>query len=212
MTTNKKQKLEAYRDLMKMKDYFHLCYGATRQEELDKSLMDFAVNGAPISLLNMDLIDKQNRITRLMVEAGANPNLERMGLFYPESVFETFMQFGNLKPHCALEIAKADDFELPRTLDNVFLRLEDLLEQPIKFGKTFWDDYHETIDAYERRKQLCGYGQALVYTLFKKGMTPKDARVLKNLQPIYDAEKKRLTNASKLAGNAPQGGRVGASR
>ncbi len=183
---------EAYRDLMKMKDYFHLCYGETRQEELDKSLMEFATKGAPVSPANIGLIDKQNRITRLMIEAGANPNIERMGLLRPESVFETFMQFGDLKPHCALEIAKADNFKRPATLDNVFLRLEDLLEQHIKYGKTFWDDSQETIDEFEHRKKLCSYGQTLVYTLFEKGMKPKDARVLKNLQPIYDAEKQRL--------------------
>ena len=191
MTVDKRKKIEAYRDLMKMKDYFHLCYGETRQEELDKSLMDFGVNGIPVSLLNVNLVDKQNRITRLMIEAGANPNVERMGLFHPESVFETFMQFGNLKPHCALEIAKADGFKRPRTLDNIFLRLTGLLEQQIKYGKTFWDDYHETVDAFELRKKLCSYGQTLVYTLFEKGMKPKDPEVLKSLQPIYVAEKER---------------------
>lgn len=187
---------EAYRDLMKMKDYFHLCYGKKRQEELDKSLMELATKGAFVSPLNVDRVEIEKRITRLMIAAGANPNIERMGLLKPESVFETFMQFRDLKPHCALEIVKADGFKRPVNLDHVFLRLEDLLEQHIKYGKAVWNDYHETIDEFEHRKKLCSYGQALVYTLFEKGMRPKNKEVLKNLQPIYEAEKKRLAQAT----------------
>ena len=125
MTTKKEmaakaKKIEAYRDLMKMKDYFHLCYGKTRQEELDKSLMDFATKGALVSPLNMKHVEIENRIVRLMIEAGANPNAERMGLFKPESLFEVFMEFGKVKPHYALEIAKVDDFKPPKDMAPIF--------------------------------------------------------------------------------------------
>ncbi|MBP5344334.1 MAG: hypothetical protein J6Y85_04620 [Alphaproteobacteria bacterium] len=226
MTTNnamaaKAKKIAAYRDLMKMKDYFHLCYGETRQEELDKSLMDFATKGSLVSPLNINHVEIENRIVRLMIDAGANPNAERMGLFKPESLFEVFMEFGKVKPHCALEIAKVNGFKPPKDVDPIFGRLEYLLEQQITEGKpsrivhpiTMVDyDDDETKQDFEVRKKLCRYGQALVYTLFEKGIKPKDKKLLKSLQPVYEAEKKRLAQSSRPTSNTPTGGHSGASR
>ena len=56
------------------------------------------------------------------------------------------------------------------------------------------------------------YARKLVYALFSKGIKPYDPKIRKSLQVVYEQEKKAKANASKLAGNAPQGGHSGASR
>ena len=199
-----KMQRDAYRELLKMRDYFHLRYGKTRQEELDKSLLKFAKTGGFINQLDVNRVEIENRIVRLMIAAGANPD---------SNLFWQFMYLDNLKPHCALEIAKADGFKQPRDLDIIFkIIAEDALKQQIQHGKIFQYAYHETEKEFENRKKISAYTQELVYTLFEKGMKPKNPQILKDLQPIYEAEKKRLAQASRPTSNTPTGGRSGVSR
>ena len=223
---------KAYRDLMDMRDCFHVCSGYTDQEILDKSLMELATNGEPVFWRDIDRVDQQNRIVRLMIAAGANPNAKRkadgMSLF---EMFISFMDWGNryFRPHCALEIAKTDGFKPPKDLDFVFLRLQHLLTDYIEADKghltwhlikdprTMVYSRHarrdwEVKEEFLLRKKLCRYGQALVYTLFEKGIKPKDKKLLKSLQPVYAAEKKSLANASRSTSNTHTGGRSGVSR
>ena len=151
----------------------------------------FGMGGAPVK--NASEIEKESRVIQLALTAGADPN----GWYhrFDTPIFDAFIEEN--KFHGALLVAETPGFHGP--------------EHQSAFGRI---DYYLQKD-YKREfpgKAEIPYARKLVYALFSKGIKPYDPKVRKSLQPIYEAEKKAKANVSKLAGNAPKGGRSGASK
>ncbi len=145
---------------------------------------------------NAEKIKQERRVIQLALTAGADPNCQ-----YPYDTFASYAIFDAFidkhKYHGASLVAQAPGFVGPENQD-VFKSLDSYLRNGHK-----WE--------FPGKAEM-PYARELVYVLFSKGIKPYDPKIRKSLQPIYEAEKKAKANASKLAGNAPQGGRVGASR
>ena len=228
---------DAYKDLMKMKPYFNMARGKDQTEALSKTLFSFGAKGCPVRAYDCEeLLEPQRRVVQLLIEAGADPNysdkwagrpircMRRLGSpikeYYHESyddgyswhgqnesVFEMFVRRG--KPHCAMEIAKADGFARPAHLDEIFTRLALDLRRfaPFETPEEFPEDF-------ELRKRLNKYQKSLVHALFKKGMYPSKQWVRNSLALVADGEEKRLQQAQspKRTVKVSKSGRTGASR
>ena len=230
LMADKTKKIKAYKELLKMSSYFRMVGGQNRKDSLNQTLFLFGKEGAPVRVYDFqELLEPQQRITRLLIEAGANPNYtadwagrgircvrdvysaitsyqyEEYDDGYSwygqkESVFELFARRG--KPHCALEVAKSDRFVRPIHLDEIFDRLAEDLRRFVPFANSW-----EFPEDFKLRKQLNLYQKALVYALFKKGMCPTNSRIYSELHHIVDQEglkTRRFQNAKKQALNKKQ--------
>lgn len=151
----------------------------------------FNMGGAPVK--DPKEIEKESRVIRLALTAGADPN----GWYhrFDTPIFDAFIEEN--KFHGALLVAETPGFHGPEC-QSVFDSLDSYLQKGYK-----WE--------FPGKAEI-PYARKLVYALFSKGIKPYDPKIRKSLQPIYEAEKKARGNAQKIATNAPQGGRVGASR
>jgi len=228
---------DAYKDLMKMKAYFNMARGKDQKDVLSRTLFSFGAKGCPVRAYDCEeLLEPQRRVAKLLIAAGANPNYSDQWAGYPvrcmrrlgspikeyrhetyddgyswvgqnESVFEMFVRLG--KPHCAMEVAKAEDFTRPVHLDEIFERLDQNLRKFIPFECP--DEFPED---FELRKRLNSYQKGLVRVLFKKGMYPSKQWLHRSLASVVDGEERRLqkARASKRASKTSSGRRTGTSR
>ena len=152
---------------------------------------DFNMGGACVK--DPKEIEKESRVIRLALTAGANPN----GWYenFETPIFDAFIEEN--KFHGALLVAETPGFYGPEC-QSVFDSLDSYLQKDYK-----WE--------FPGKAEI-PYARKLVYALFSKGIKPYDPKIRKSLQVVYEQEKKAKANASKLAGNAPQGGRSGTSR
>ena len=228
---------EAYRDLMQMTKYFNLEIGKNQKEALSKTLFLFGAEGCPVRYFDCQkLLEPQRRVAQLLLAAGADPNYSAEWSGSPiryvrdpfspvhayryeyyddgyswhgedESVFEMFVRHG--KPHCAMEIAKADGFVRPTHLDEIFERLDRDLHAYMPF-ECAW----EFPEDFEFRKRLNGYQKGLVQALFKKKLYPAQRWLFHSLSSVASIEESRLQQDqfSLQTAGVPTGGRSGASR
>ena len=169
----------------------------SREEYLNEFLCemvdrgDFNMGGACVK--DPKEIEKESRVIRLALTAGADPNgwYER----YETPIFDAFIEEN--KFHGALLVAETPGFHGPEC-QSAFGRIDYYLQKDYK-----WE--------FPGKAEI-PYARKLVYALFSKGIKPYDPKIRKSLQVVYEQEKKAKANASKLAGNAPQGGRSGTSR
>ena len=169
----------------------------SREEYLNEFLCEmvdrgnFNMGGACVK--NAEEIEKESRVIRLALTAGANPN----GWYhrFDTPIFDAFIEEN--KFHGALLVAKTPGFHGPER-QSVFDSLDSYLQKDYK-----WE--------FPGKAEI-PYARKLVYVLFSKGIKPYNPEIRKSLQPIYEEEKKARGNAPRPATNAPQGGRVGASR
>ena len=205
----KAKKIAAYKELLKMakkgsfRDAFDVdCLGpildienmnnsktSARQKKerqicLDTVLCNLALRETDLN--DAKSVEEERRVIQLVLTAGANPNTceQFFSSEEPITVFDAFIHEN--KYYGALEVAKMKGFIGPQNQAKTF---ESLASCPSSQDK-----------------------RELVRVLFDKDMKPYNPKIRQSLQAVYEEEKKAKANASKLAGNAPQGGRSGASR
>ena len=228
---------DAYKDLMKMKPYFSMARGKDQKDALNKTLFSFGTEGCPVRAYDCEeLLEPQRRVAQLLIAAGADPNYSGQWTGRPircvrrlgspikeyrhetyddgyswsgqnESVFEMFVRLG--KPHCAIEMARANGFARPAHLDEIFTRLDKDLRKFIPF-----ECPEECPEDFELRKRLNSYQKGLVSVLFKKGMYPSKQWLHRSLACVAGIEDRRVRQAQsfKRANKISTGGRISVTR
>lgn len=167
MTTNntmsaKAKKIAARKELSQLRKYLDRD-NLSKQEDLNDNLVLFPYHSTDLEwyeydpAVSEDLIKTQQRITRLLIEAGADPNCANR--FKEESVFEAFIRMK--KPYCAIEVAKADNFVPPKNMNKLFGQLYDSVIDYLSYDS----DPH---------KILVPHIKGLMRTLLDKGIAPTD--------------------------------------
>jgi len=168
-----------------------IIHGKDRQLALNETLCRLA-KGDPAR--SMERLEEERRIIQLVLTAGADPNCSSHYGMPDESILQSFMSYK--KTYGALEVAKADSFMRPKTLDNTFNELVYSLDYYLQDGQLF-PDFWDTAEEYALYKRDVADKIKLVCVLFDKGMYPSDPKVRQLLQPIYEEEQKRIqANAS----------------
>ncbi len=178
-----------------------------RQLALNETLCRLAQGNPANSIARLE---EEKRIIQLVLAAGANPNCSSPYGMPDESVLNSFIYYK--KAYGALEVAKADSFVRPKTLDRTFNALACSLDYYLEDGQLF-PNFWDTEEEYNLYKHDVADKIELVYVLFDKGMEPDNPQLRKSLQPLYEEEKeRRAKNISRQSGHAPKGRWTGKTR
>lgn len=137
----------------------------TRQQALDETLMNLTRGDFPKTRKRME---EEQKVIHLTLLAGANPNYSecRRG-----SVFDSFWY--SKKGYGLLELVKDDRFESPKKLQEFY--------ESFRWTRVScsFSDEEFLLTRQENRKR-----EALIYTLFQKGMYPTNPKVFEKLAPV----------------------------
>lgn len=148
-----------------------------RQKALDGTLERLIRPDRPDSV---EQLQKEKKLIRLVLDAGANPN--HFSYYYDQNVFDRFVK--DKKSHMALEIAKTEGFVRPGNTDTAFEKLTDLLRFYLHWKQPYPGAQGESKEKVALYAQICSDDKELVYTLFQKGIYPRDEKVFSKLAPI----------------------------
>ena len=193
MTPNKAQKIEAFKELLKISNTHSFdvyetsgnpAYGyrawpvkwderlyqsyktpEDKQKALNETLMKLTCGDFPETIEEME---QERKVIRLTLLAGANPNCSDS---YHGSVFESFWY--SEKGYGLSELVKDDRFESPVKLQEFYERFD---WKPI-----YCDDSNKEMLL---KKQENENRADVIYTLFQKGMYPTNQKIFEKLAPV----------------------------
>ena len=148
-----------------------------KQRALDDTLACLVTVDFPSSV---EQLKKEKRLARLILDAGADPN--KFSSLYSGRIYDIFLM--KRKAHIALEIAQTEGFIGPENPEQNFNHLLNGLKFYLHWKKPFPGQGLESKEQIAVYAQDCEDQKELVYTLFQKGMYPRDKKVFEKLVPI----------------------------
>ncbi len=136
-----------------------------KQKALNETLMNLTRGDFPKTRKQME---QERKVIQLTLLAGANPNYSDS---YNGSIFDSFWY--SKKGYGLLELVKDDRFESPKKLQEFYENF-----RWMRVSCSFSDEEF-LLTRQENRKR-----EALIYTLFQKGMYPTNPKVFEKLAPV----------------------------